>query len=149
MGPLTAYASLFAASAMEATVVPIRSEVVLIGLLYAERYSTLLLLLVAILGNTLGAIVNWFLGRFISRFEDRSWFPVKREAVTRAEAWYHRYGRWTLLLSWLPVIGDVLTIAAGVLREPLPSFILLVGIAKTLRYAAVAAIAFGWFELRL
>jgi membrane protein YqaA with SNARE-associated domain len=67
-----------------------------------------------------------------------------RATIARAKAWYHRYGRWSLLLSWLPVIGDPLTIVAGVLREPLPVFLLLVAVAKTARYLAVVAIAQGW-----
>ena len=90
------------------------------------------------LGRQLG------LGRLLARFEHRRWFPIRREAIARAEAWYHRYGRWSLLLSWLPVIGDPLTIVAGVLREPLPVFLLLIAIAKTARYLAVVAIAQGW-----
>jgi membrane protein YqaA with SNARE-associated domain len=70
---------------------------------------------------------------------------VRRETIARAEKWYHRYGRWSLLLSWLPFIGDPLTIVAGVLREPFSVFFALVALAKTARYFAVAAITFGWF----
>jgi membrane protein YqaA with SNARE-associated domain len=84
-------------------------------------------------------------GRFIAHFEGRRWFPVKREAIARAEGWYHRYGRWSLLLSWAPIIGDPLTIVAGVLREPFPVFLALVAVAKVARYVAVAAIQQGWF----
>jgi membrane protein YqaA with SNARE-associated domain len=121
-----------------------RSEIVLVALLLTDQGTWPLLLLVASIGNTLGAIIHWLLGRFIARFENRRWFPASRAQVARAERWYHRYGKWSLLLSWLPVIGDLLTIAAGVLREPLPIFLLLVGIAKTVRYAVVIGATLGW-----
>jgi membrane protein YqaA with SNARE-associated domain len=144
VGHLAVYAGLFAAALAAATVLPAQSEVALVALLLAEHYPPWLLVLVASVGNTLGSTVNWGLGRLLARFEDRRWFPVRRATIARAEAWYHRYGRWSLLLSWLPVVGDPLTIVAGVLREPLPVFLLLVAIAKTSRYLAVVAITQGW-----
>ena len=144
MGHLATYAGLFAAALAAATVLPVQSEVVLIPLLLAQHHPAWLLVLAASLGNTLGSAVNWGLGRLLARFEHQPWFPVRRAAIARAEAWYRRHGRWTLLLSWLPVIGDPLTIVAGVLREPLPVFLLLVAIAKTARYLAVVAITQGW-----
>jgi len=84
------------------------------------------------------------LGRYIEHFRDRRWFPVKPAALGRAEGWYHRYGRWSLLLSWAPVIGDPLTLVAGVLREPLPFFLLIVTLAKLGRYLVVAAAVRYW-----
>ena len=144
MDHLTVYTGLFAAAFAAATVLPVQSEVVLIPLLLGEHYPAWLLVLVASLGNTLGSAVNWALGRLLARFEHQRWFPVRRQTIARAEAWYHRYGRWSLLLSWLPVIGDPLTIVAGVLREPLPVFLFLVAIAKTARYLAVVTITQGW-----
>jgi membrane protein YqaA with SNARE-associated domain len=113
----------------------------LAGLLLSGDYSTVLLIAVASLGNTLGAVVNWALGRGIDRFSDRRWFPVKPAQLERAARWYHRYGKWSLLLSWAPFVGDPLTVAAGVLREPFGAFLLLVALAKTGRYLAVAALA--------
>lgn len=145
MEHLAQYLGLFAAALLSATILPFQSEVVLFGLLLTEHYRWWLLVLVASAGNTLGSVVNWVLGRSIAQFEQRPWFPVKRESIARAEAWYHRYGRWSLLLSWLPFIGDPLTIVAGVLREPFPVFLVLVAIAKTVRYVAVAAVTLGWF----
>lgn len=144
MTPLAEYGVLFASAFLSATLFPFQSEAVLFGLLVGERSPWWLLVLVASVGNTLGSVVNWFLGRFLAELERRPWFPVKREKMARAEAWYHRYGRWTLLLSWLPVIGDPLTLVAGLMREPLPVFILLVALAKTGRYLAVAALSLGW-----
>jgi membrane protein YqaA with SNARE-associated domain len=113
-------------------------------MLVAEHYPWWLLILLASVGNILGSIVNWFLGRFFAHFEDRRWFPVKRKQMAKAESWYHRYGRWTLLLSWLPIVGDPLTIVAGVMREPLRVFVPLVALAKTGRYLAVGALSLGW-----
>ncbi len=139
------YAGLFWASLLAATVLPFQSEVVLFGMLLTHHYSVVLLVMVASLGNILGSVVNYLLGRFLAAFEDRPWFPVKRTRIARAEAWYHAYGRWSLLLSWLPVIGDPLTIVAGVLRESFAVFLLLVSLAKVARYVAVASIAYEWF----
>jgi membrane protein YqaA with SNARE-associated domain len=97
-----------------------------------------LLVAVASLGNTLGSILNWWLGGQVVRWRDRRWFPVRPAALDRATGWYRRWGHWSLLLSWAPVIGDPLTLAAGVLREPFGRFVLLVGIAKTGRYVVLA-----------
>jgi membrane protein YqaA with SNARE-associated domain len=144
MPHLAEYGALFAAALLSATIFPFQSEAVLFAMLVAEHHPWWLLILVASVANILGSIVNWFLGRFITRFEDRRWFPVKRNQMARAEAWYRRYGRWTLLLSWVPIIGDPLTIVAGLLREPLRVFIPLVAVAKTGRYLAVGALSLGW-----
>jgi membrane protein YqaA with SNARE-associated domain len=144
MPHLAEYGALFAASFLSATIFPFQSEAVLFGMLVAEHYSSWWLIGVASLGNTLGSVVNWFLGRFLAHLEGRRWFPVRREQIARAEAWYHRYGRWTLLLSWVPVIGDPLTIVAGLMREPLPVFLVLVALAKTARYLAVGGLSLGW-----
>ena len=99
--------------------------------------SDMLLLAVASLGNTLGACVNWGLGRFASGLRDRSWFPASSSQLQRAERWYARWGVWSLLLSWVPFVGDPLTVIAGLLRTPLPVFVIIVAIAKTSRYAAL------------
>ena len=134
------YLALFATAFIAATLLPAQSEGLLVGLLIAGHVPWLLVL-VASVGNVMGSTVNWFLGREVTRFADRRWFPVKPAALARAQAWYARYGKWTLLLSWVPVTGDPLTLAAGVMREPLRVFLLLVTVAKTARYALLAAIA--------
>ena len=144
MTPLAAYSALAGSAFLAATVFPAQSELVMGALLAEREHSTALLLLVGTAANTLGSVVNWVLGRFIARFEGRRWFPVSREQVAKAEGWYHQYGRWSLLLSWVPIIGDPLTIVAGVLREPFPLFLALVAVAKTARYVAVAAVTLGW-----
>lgn len=140
---LSAYLGLFLAAFIAATILPMQSEAVLVGLLLAD-YSPWALVLVASAGNVLGSVVNWLLGRGIERFRERRWFPASPEAMARAERFYRRFGRWSLLLSWLPIVGDPLTVVAGVLREPFPSFLALVTLAKVGRYVALAAITLNW-----
>ncbi len=143
---ITAFASylaLFLAAFLAATIVPAQSEAVLVGLILAGDRSLILLLLVATTGNVLGSVVNWLLGRFIERFRDRPWFPVSRARLAQAEAWYRRFGIWSLLLSWVPIIGDPLTVVAGVLRTPFLTFLVLVTIAKAGRYLVLAAVTQG------
>lgn len=137
---LSTYLGLFAIAFVAATILPAQSEAALVALLAAGTQSPVLLVAVASVGNVLGAVVNWALGRGVERFRDRKWFPVKPAQLDRATGWYRRWGRWSLLLSWAPVGGDALTVAAGVLREPLWSFLLLVAIAKTMRYVVLAAV---------
>lgn len=133
------YAGLFLSAFLAATILPMQSEAVLVGLLLTG-HSPYTVVAVASLGNVLGSIVNWVLGRGIERFRHRRWFPVDEQSFDRAQAWYRKYGKWSLLLSWAPIIGDPLTLIAGVLRERLAVFVLLVTIAKTARYVALAAL---------
>lgn len=144
IGELSAYAGLFLLALVAATLLPAQSEAALVVLLLSGDYSTAGLLAAAIGGNTLGSLVNWLLGRSIEHYRDRRWFPANAEQLARAQRWYHRYGRWSLLLSWLPIIGDPLTLIAGVMREPLPSFLLIVALAKAVRYLVLAAVTLGW-----
>ena len=132
---------LFGISFLAATLLPAQSELGLSGLIYLESAPVILLVMTASLGNTLGSVVNWALGRGAIRFADAKWFPVTADKLQRATAWYQRYGRWSLLLSWAPIIGDPLTLAAGLLREKFWPFLILVAIAKTGRYVVVALIA--------
>lgn len=138
-----AYLGLFMLALGAATLLPLQSEAGLVALLLTEQYSVLVLLLVAIAGNTLGSTINWWLGRELVRFQQRRWFPVSPAQLQRAQGWYQRYGRWSLLFSWLPVVGDPLTLVAGVMREPLPGFLLLVLLAKSVRYGVLAALVLG------
>jgi membrane protein YqaA with SNARE-associated domain len=121
-----------------ATILPAQSELLLAYLLRSGEHSWALLLTTATIGNVLGSIVNWLLGRSIERFRERRWFPVGNKALERAEGWYARWGKWSLLLSWAPVFGDALTIIAGMLRTSFATFVCLVLIAKAGRYAAIA-----------
>ena len=146
MAHLAEFAGLFAVAFLAATVFPAQSEVLLAGMVIAEHYPAWALVAVASAGNVLGSVVNWVLGRFIARLEGRRWFPVGRDQVAKAEGWYRRWGKWSLLLSWAPFIGDPLTFVAGVLREPLPVFVLLVTLAKVGRYVVVAWLADAWAD---
>jgi membrane protein YqaA with SNARE-associated domain len=140
LSDLAALLGLLASAFMSATILPGSSEIVMVGLLTAG-YGAALLVAVATLGNVAGAVVNWCIGRGVERYRDRKWFPVSEAKLVRAKDWYRRWGRWSLLLSWAPLAGDALTVAAGVMREPLPSFVALVTLAKGARYVAVALAA--------
>lgn len=120
-----------------ATILPMQSEALLTGLLLYTHHAAWLLIAVASVGNILGSCVNWWLGRGLERFKDRPWFPVSAESLERAQARYHRYGKWSLLLSWVPIIGDPITVMAGVMGEKFTTFLVLVAIAKTLRYIVI------------
>ena len=137
------YLSLFTASFVAATILPAQSELVLSGLILAHRAPVWALVLVASLGNVGGSIVNYLLGLGLARFETARWFPVKRAALDRAEAFYRKWGRWSLLLAFAPVIGDPLTMIAGVLREKFWVFVALVTLSKVARYVALAAALVG------
>jgi membrane protein YqaA with SNARE-associated domain len=145
MSDLAAYGGLFLTALFAATLLPVQSEATLVGLILTGDYSIVALIAMASIGNVLGSVLNWLIGRGIERFRDRKWFPIKAAALDRARGWYQRYGRWSLLLSWAPVIGDPLTVIAGVLREPLPIFLALVGFAKTMRFIVVGAVTLNVF----
>ena len=131
---------LFASAFLAATVLPFYSEITLF-LLLEQGNDPVLLLAIATLGNTLGAAVNWALGRYLLHYQDRRWFYFNREQVARAQRWFQRRGVWSLLLAWLPLGGDALTFIAGVMRVPFPLFLLLVGVGKGLRYLALIWLA--------
>ncbi len=136
------YGGLFLAAFLAATIIPAQSEALLLALGASGKYPVLLLLAVASVGNILGSVVNWWLGRRAYHFRYKRWFPVKEKTLDKAQNWYRRYGRWSLLLSWVPFIGDPLTVAAGALREKLWVFIPLVAAGKVARYIAVLYMIF-------
>ena len=125
----TGLAALFASAFVSATVLPGNSEIVLVAVLRAfpERFAQAIAL--ATLGNTLGGLTTYGVGRLI---------PQRRLPDARALAWVRRYGAVALLLSWVPVIGDALCAAAGWLRVPLWSSALALLIGKLARYLAIA-----------
>jgi membrane protein YqaA with SNARE-associated domain len=135
-----AYLSLFGIAFLAATLVPAQSELALAGLLATGRYETWLLLAAATAGNVLGSLLNWAIGRFFHQYRDRRWFPIPPPALQKAERTFNRWGALSLLLSWLPVIGDPLTLVAGLLKTPLRLFVPLVLIAKAGRYLAVSGV---------
>ena len=130
-------AGLFAAAFGAATILPFQSEVVFVALQVTGRASVAALVIVASVGNILGAVVNYIMGRGIERFRHRRWFPVNAAQLARAQRWYARWGVWTLLLSWAP-FGDGFTVIAGMMRTPVWLFLVLVTLAKTGRYIVLA-----------
>lgn len=149
MDALTAYASLFTAAFFSATILPASSEVVLVMLALGGKLDLTVLLLVATVGNTAGSVVGWIMGRWFARFSGRRWFPASPAQLERASGWFRRYGIWALALVWLPIIGDALTIVAGVLRVNLGIFVALAGLGKALRYAAVLYGVDAWRSLAM
>jgi membrane protein YqaA with SNARE-associated domain len=144
LSDLAAYAGLFVSAFTSATLLPGSSEAALIALLALGRGDAGLLVVVATAGNVLGSCVNWVLGRFFSSFRDRRWFPVDGQSYERAAAWFRRYGVWSLLLSWLPIVGDPLTAVAGALRVDFLRFIILVSLGKAARYGFILAAFNVW-----
>jgi membrane protein YqaA with SNARE-associated domain len=130
------YLLLFVSAFLAATILPFYSEVVLFALLQAGG-DPVSLVLVATLGNTLGAAVNWVMGRYLLHFQDRRWFYFKQDQIEKAQAWYGRYGLWSLLLAWLPLGGDALTFIAGIMKVRLWLFLVLVGAGKAGRYVSI------------
>ncbi len=131
------YAGLFISAFIAATLLPLYSEAVIVALSGAQGFDAGMLVAVATVGNTLGAVVNWALGKYLLHWQERRWFPFRPAQLERAGAWFRRYGEWSLLLAWAPVIGDPLTFVAGVLRVRLLPFLILVALGKGGRYAAL------------
>ncbi|MGZ5280497.1 MAG: YqaA family protein [Pseudobdellovibrionaceae bacterium] len=144
MSQLGMYFSLFFVSFVAATLFPAQSEVLLAKMVIDHQYEWRVLVLIASVGNVLGSVVNWALGRYFVQFSDRKWFPVKPHQMRRYETLYRKYGRWSLLLSWMPFVGDPLTVMAGILKEPLHVFVVLVSVAKISRYLVVVFVANQW-----
>lgn len=138
MGDVAVYIALFFTAFIAATIFPMQSEALLAGLLIKSDYAPWLMIAIASIGNIMGSCTNWWLGRSVERFKDRKWFPVKEQSFEKAQAYYSRYGRWSLLLSWVPIIGDPITVMAGTLKERFSVFLALVGVAKTGRYLFIA-----------
>ncbi len=131
---LASHVALLVVAMLAATILPGSSEAMLLVLAVKEPTHTATLTMAATVGNTLGAVINWCLGRWLLRYIDRPWFPVSAQQLDRASRVFRKYGLWSLLFSWIPIIGDPLTVAAGMLRTPFPMFLLLTGTGKLVRY---------------
>ncbi|NLD53361.1 MAG: DedA family protein [Burkholderiaceae bacterium] len=141
---LAAYAALFASAFTSATLLPGSSEAMLLALLAGGHGAPPVLVAVASAGNVLGSLVNWALGRLLSDMRGHRWFPIDERTYRRAASWYQRHGAWSLLLSWLPVVGDPLTVVAGALRVGLLRFLVLVTLGKGARYVFIAGAYLWW-----
>ena len=131
------YLSLFVISFLAATILPFSSELTLAGLIVTSNYDNLLLLIVASFGNVLGSVVNWALGFYSRNLSSKKWFPFKETQIEKSSKWFRKFGKWSLLFAWFPVLGDPLTLIAGLLRVKFLDFIILVAIGKVSRYLIV------------
>ncbi|MGR5179000.1 YqaA family protein [Vibrio parahaemolyticus] len=135
----SALAVLFVSGFLSATLLPGGSEAGLVATLSLQQYEPAMIVLVATVGNTLGGLTNYWIG---------IWLPNRTQSEKhghKAMAWLQKYGYWTLLFSWLPVIGDPLCLAAGWLRMKFLPCVVLIALGKALRYAALTAIFYGLF----
>lgn len=142
---MISYLLLFISAFGAATLLPLQSEAVLMTLLVQGSSSPFYLILVATVGNVLGSCVNWWLGLKIEHFKDKKWFPVSEQRLVQAQQIYHKYGFYSLLLSWTPVVGDPITLIAGLMKENFWRFLLIVTIAKGGRYLTLYALYLGIF----
>ena len=137
LSPPYGLVSLFGLSFLASTLVPLGSEWLLI-LLIVQGHPALTTVAVATLGNSLGAVTTYLIGIFGSDVLTRRVLQLSDQDLHRARTMYRRFGIWSLLLSWVPIIGDPLCLIAGALRTPLPLFLLLVPLGKICRYSALA-----------
>jgi membrane protein YqaA with SNARE-associated domain len=136
---------LFGSAFLAATIFPFSSEVLLFALL-REGGDPALLVATATLGNTLGAVVNWLLGLYLLHFKERKWFYFSDKQIENAQRWYQKFGIWTLLMAWAPVVGDALTLIGGIMKVKLYQFLILVGVGKAARYISIVYLS-EWIPL--
>ena len=131
------YLSLFGISFLAATILPFSSELTLAGLISTSNYDNLSLLVFASFGNVLGSVFNWGLGFYARNLTIKKWFPFKETQIERSSKWFSKFGKWSLLFAWVPIVGDPLTFVAGLLRVRFFDFIILVAIGKVSRYLII------------
>lgn len=131
------YPALFLLSFLASTLVPLGSEWLLVVLLI-NGFDLSAVVAVATVGNSCGALTTYAVGLWGGPFLIQRILRIRPEKQRRAELYFNRYGIWALLFSWLPVIGDPLCLAGGVLRTGFGRFILLVATGKFVRYLIVA-----------
>ncbi len=141
MSSVQVYIILFTSSFASSTILPGHSEITLTALIIQKKYDIFYLVFFASLGNILGSVLNWYLGLYFLKFKNKKWFPFKENHINKVSKYFLKYGKWSLLLSWVPFIGDVLTLVAGMFRVPLHQFVIIVSVAKIGRYIFVSLIA--------
>ena len=137
MDAFEVYSSLFISSFLSSTLLPGHSELTLTAFILMKKYPVINLIFFASIGNILGSLINWFMGYYLIKLKDKKWFPLNKLQLTRASKWFLKYGKWSLFFCWVPIIGDPLTIVAGIFRFPIHIFILIVSFAKTMRYLII------------
>ena len=134
------YTSLFLISFLAATILPLSSEVTLLGLMSTNTYSPLLLIAAASSGNILGSIFNYLLGFYLLKYLQKKWFPFKVKKISSASKWFNKFGIWSLLFAWVPIVGDPITFLAGTFKINFYIFLILVSVGKIFRYLAMLVI---------
>ena len=137
MDAFEVYTSLFISSFLSSTLLPGHSELTLTAFILMKKYPVINLIFFASTGNILGSLINWCMGYYLTKLKDKKWFPLNKLQLTRASKWFLKYGKWSLFFCWVPIIGDPLTIVAGIFRFPIHIFILIVSFAKTMRYLII------------
>jgi membrane protein YqaA with SNARE-associated domain len=135
------YLQLLLFSFLAATFLPFSSEVILTTMYLSKNFNIFILLIVASIGNISGSLFNWYLGKKILIFKDKKWFPISNDRLKKSEKFFQKYGVWSLFLAWVPIIGDPLTMIAGVLRIKLIVFLIFVSISKISRYIFIIYLA--------
>ena len=137
------YLSLFTLSFFVATIVPFGSEAYLAKLIIENKHNITLLFISASLGNILGSVFNWICGYYSSYLLKKKWFPISKKKMNKSSTFFIKYGKWSLLLGWVPFIGDPITFVAGTLKYPFAPFLFFVSIGKIGRYLIVYLISIG------
>ena len=132
------YISLFTISFLAATILPLSSELMLASMLSSENYNRILLIVFSSLGNILGSVFNWVLGFYFIKLQNKKWFPFNAKQISKSSLWFEKYGKWSLLFAWVPIIGDSLTFVAGIMKTKFFIFLILVGIGKISRYLFIS-----------
>jgi len=135
---LIGYLSLFTISFLAATILPLSSELMLASMLSIESYNRTLLIIFSSLGNILGSVFNWVLGFYFIKLQNKKWFPFKKKQISKSSLWFEKYGKWSLLFAWVPVIGDPLTFVAGTMKTKILTFLILVSFGKIARYLFIS-----------
>lgn len=128
--------ALFFSAFLSATLLPGSSEALLLYKL-SEQQVAVTLLVSATSGNLLGSIVTYAMGVFGNTLMHKRWLGIDEKALLKAESNYRRWGVYSLLLAWLPVIGDPLCLLAGLLRVNFAAFVILAGVGKLARYSVL------------
>lgn len=131
------YFGLFVAAFLAATILPLSSEVVLSALLL-NGLSPVALVVIATAGNVLGSLTNYALGYWASLEAIKKWLKISEEEFVRAEQRFMKYGLISLCFAWVPIVGDPLTVIAGILRIRLLWFVILVTLGKLARYIVIS-----------
>ena len=132
------YLSLFTISFLAATILPLSSELMFASMLSIESYNQTLLITLSSLGNILGSVFNWVLGYYFIKQQNKKWFPFNKKQISKSSLWFEKYGKWSLLFVWVPIIGDPLTFVAGTMKIKFFIFLILVGIGKISRYLFIS-----------